>query len=324
MSVTDADRRTSLRVVDSHTGGEPTRVVVEGLPEFSSRSMLDLRDELAREYDWIRTLCIGEPRGFDAVVGAVLCESERDDCEAGVVFFNNVGCLWGCLHGTIGVIETLVYLGRAGEGEIGLETPVGVVRAQVDTEGRVTVRNVRSYRYRKAVSFEVAGIGTVTGDIAWGGNWFFLVTEGSIPAIEIGNVEALSDFAWRIRQALGEQGITGEDGLEIDHIEIFGPPSDPADSDSKNFVLCPGKAYDRSPCGTGTSAKLACLHADGVLGPGQTWRQAGILDAVFEGEVEVHEDGGVIPIIRGRAYITAVGDLVSSPGDPFPFGILPD
>ena len=309
MSVPAPETPVTLEVVDSHTGGEPTRVVVGGFPEFRSRSMRDLREELARDHDWIRTLCIGEPRGFDAVVGAVLCDSEREDCEAGVVFFNNVGSLWGCLHGAIGVIETLVHLGRAGEGRIGLETPVGVVEAEIDAGGRVTVRNVRSYRYRQAVAVDVPGIGTVTGEVAWGGNWFFLVTEGPVPDIEIGNVEALTDFTWRTRQALGESGVTGEDGLEIDHIEVFGPPSKPGEADSKNFVLCPGKAYDRSPCGTGTSAKLACLQADGVLAPGQTWRQAGILDAVFEGSVELHPDGGVIPTIRGQAFITATGML---------------
>lgn len=313
----------ALEVVDSHTGGEPTRVVVGGMPEFRSRTTLDLREELGRDHDWIRTLCIGEPRGFDAVVGAVLVDSDRDDCEAGIVFFNNVGYLWGCLHGTIGVVETLVHLGRVGAGEIGIETPVGVVRATVDGNGRVSVRNVRSYRSRKSVTVEVPGVGKVTGDVAWGGNWFFLVEGTPGISIEMGNIDALTEFAWKTRQALEENGIAGEDGNEIDHIEIFGPPLDPKKADSRNFVLCPGKAYDRSPCGTGTSAKLACLHAGGKLVPGQIWRQAGILDSVFEGTIEIAEEGGVFPTITGEAFITATGTLLSSQGDPFPWGIPP-
>ena len=140
-----------------------------------------------------------------------------------------------------------------------------------------------SYRSAAHVPVEAPGIGRVHGDIAWGGNWFFLVGGHGLP-LTLDRLEELTDYAWRVRQGLEAQGIRGADGREIDHIELIGPPSAPG-ADCKNFVLCPGKAYDRSPCGTGTSAKLACLYADGKLKPGQVWRQESIVGSIFEGTV---------------------------------------
>jgi 4-hydroxyproline epimerase len=257
------------------------------------------------------------------MVGALLLESCEPDCECGVVFFNNVGTLHMCIHGTIGLVTTLAHLGRIDPGPCRIETPVGIVGARLHPDGRVTVANVPSWREAAGVEVDVPGWGKVRGEIAWGGNWFFLI-DGQGPPVAFAHVEQLVSFAWATRQALARAGITGRDGMEIDHVEVFGPPTDPGGADSRNFVLCPGKAYDRSPCGTGTSAKLACLHAAGKLRPGQTWRQAGILGSVFEGLVEELPDGTVLPHVTGRAWITGESVYHFDPSDPFAFGIAAD
>jgi 4-hydroxyproline epimerase len=239
----------------------------------------------------------------------------------GVIFFNNVGYLGMCGHGTIGVVTTLAYLGRARPGEHRIETPVGVVRAELHADGRVTVENIASYRHRKGVVVDVPGFGRVTGDVAWGGNWFFLTDSAPSP-LTLEYREALTSFAAAVKTALRASGITGADGKEIDHIEIFTGTAGPG-VDGRNFVLCPGNAYDRSPCGTGTSAKLACLAADGELAPGQVWGQEGILGTVFEGSYRWQEGGrqGVIPSVTGSAWITAESRLLLREDDPFRMGI---
>jgi 4-hydroxyproline epimerase len=309
-----------LRVIDSHTEGEPTRVVVEGGPDLGPGSVAEKARRLREEHDWLRASVCNEPRGHEAMVGALLVEPHEPDCCCGVIFFNNVSTLNMCIHGTIGLAVTLAHLGRIGTGEHRIDTPVGVVVARLHDDGTVTVANVPSYRHAAGVEVEVSGWGTVTGDISWGGNWFFLI-EDQGPAVTFSNLEALTAFTRAVREALEARGITGADGMEIDHIESFGPPSDPARSDSRNFVLCPGKAYDRSPCGTGTSAKLASLHAAGKLAPGEVWRQAGILDTVFSGCVELLPDGKVLPRVSGRAWITGESDYLFDPADPFRHGI---
>jgi 4-hydroxyproline epimerase len=308
----------SVQVVDSHTAGEPTRVVVAGGPDLGNGSLAERLRRFAAEYDDFRSAVVNEPRGSDVLVGALLCEPLDPGCAAGTIFFNNVGCLGMCGHGTIGVVATLAYLGRVGPGEHRIETPVGTVRATLHPDESVTVENVASFRHRAGVSVNVEGFGIVRGDIAWGGNWFFLVED---PALEvhIENAERLTEFAWAIRNALRLGGVTGAGGAEIDHIELSCRPHTP-EEDSRNFVLCPGKAYDRSPCGTGTSAKLACLAAEGKLAPGQVWRQAGILGTLFEGSYQLRE-GSIVPSITGRAFITAENRLILDPNDPFSKGI---
>lgn len=310
-----------IQVVDSHTEGEPTRVVIAGGPDLRGGSVLHQREVLEREHDWLRTTCLNEPRGFAAMVGAMLCESNRPDCVCGVIFFNNVGYLNSCIHGTIGVVETLLHLGRISSGEYGIETPVGRVVAQIDECGSISVRNVRSYRHAQAVPVDTDQFGQIRGDVAWGGNWFFLVDNTFGVPLELAHVSKLGEIAGSIRRALATQGITGAEGAEIDHIEIFGPATSSTIADSKNYVHCPGNEYDRSPCGTGTSAKLACLFAGGKLQSNQTWRQSGILDTVFHGTVDAASDGGVIPTIRGRAFVTGDASLIAAPSDPFRFGI---
>jgi 4-hydroxyproline epimerase len=308
-----------IHVVDSHTGGEPTRVVVSGGPELGPGSM---RERLARfrdNFDHIRSAIVNEPRGSEAIVGALLCEPADPGCSVGVIFFNNVGYLGMCGHGTIGLVATLAYLERAKPGPLVIETPVGVVTANLHSSGEVTVRNVASYRYAKDTRLEVPGYGSVGGDIAWGGNWFFQMKDESPIDLSLANLSELTAFTWRIRKALERANITGKDGGHIDHIELFARPRNPR-AHSRNFVLCPGGSYDRSPCGTGTSAKMACLYADGKLRPGDTWVQESITGSIFEGHVDLCE-GELIPSIRGSAYVTADARLVIDERDPFRFGI---
>jgi 4-hydroxyproline epimerase len=307
-----------VEVIDSHTGGEPTRVVVAGGPDLGAGPIAGRLQRFRQEHDRFRSAVVNEPRGSDVVVGALLCPPVDPSAAAGVIFFNNVGYLGMCGHGTIGLIVTLAHMGEIGPGAHKLETPVGDVTATLHEDGEVTVANVPSYRYAHRVTVEVEGHGPVTGDIAWGGNWFYLVEDHG-QEIALSNVERLTAFTTRIRQALERAGITGEDGAEIDHIELFGPPQHPA-ANSKNFVLCPGLAYDRSPCGTGASAKLACLAASGKLGEGEVWRQESIVGSVFEGAYR-RVGERVLPSIRGSAFITAEATLILDPRDPFQWGI---
>lgn len=323
-----------LDVVDSHTAGEPTRCVMAGGPDLGSGPLSERLERFRREHDEYRRAILCEPRGSDVLVGALLVEPSNPACDAGVIFFNNAGYLGMCGHGMIGVAATLAFLGRMEAGEHLIETPVGAVSVEVHSASRVTVRNVPAYRYRAGVVVEVPGFGRVRGDVAWGGNWFFLVREHDVaPAkeLEITQVEPLTAFTWEIRRALQAAGITGAGGAEIDHIELFCAARD-SGNHSRNFVLCPGKAYDRSPCGTGTSAKMACLAADGILKPGEAWRQEGILGTVFEGSFRFEngapsgsegegQERRILPVITGSAYVTGESTLIFDPADPFRLGV---
>jgi len=322
-----------IKVVDSHTAGEPTRCVLSGGPELGGGPIADRLERFRREFDSYRRAILCEPRGSDVLVGALLIEPFDKTCAAGVIFFNNAGYLGMCGHGMVGVGVTLAHLKKIAPGDHLIETPVGNVTISVLSDERVAIRNVPAYRLVAGVTVEVPGYGIVTGDIAWGGNWFFLVRNHSYElarSLSVRDAEPLTAFTWEIRRALNQAGITGANGAEIDHIELFTDAEDPA-NDSRNFVLCPGKAYDRSPCGTGTSAKMACLAADGRLKPGATWRQEGILGTVFEGNFEFEADrpgGGALatgqpirPTISGSAYVTAESTLRFDQGDPFRLGV---
>ena len=307
-----------IHVIDYHTGGEPTRIITAGGPELGSGSMAERLAVFRDKFDHIRSATVNEPRGSDVVVGALLCRPVNPKATAGVIFFNNVGFLHMCGHGTIGLIATLAHMGRIAPGAHLIETPVGDVTATLHPSGEVTVENVPSYRSAAGVPVQVEGHGEVRGDIAWGGNWFYLVSNHGQP-LSLANVDALTDFAWRIRQGLERANITGADGREIDHIELFGNPQ-ASSADSKNFVLCPGKAYDRSPCGTGTSAKVACLAADGKLAEGQIWRQESIVGSVFEASYRMI-GGNLLPSIKGSAFVIGEADLILNADDPFCYGI---
>jgi 4-hydroxyproline epimerase len=304
-----------ISVIDSHTGGEPTRVVIGGGPDLGSGPLSGRAAAFRDCHDTFRSCVVNEPRGSDVLIGALLCEPHEPASAAGVIFFNNVGVLGMCGHGTIGLAVTLAHLGKMTPGRHRIETPVGPVTVVLHDANRVTVRNVPSYRRHAGVSVEVAGLGRVTGDIAWGGNWFFLVKEHS-EGLRLDNIGRLTDVAWRIRRA-----VNAAFPEPVDHVELFGPPTDPANQ-ARNFVLCPGGAFDRSPCGTGTSAKLACLSADGKLRPGEVYRQESITGSVFEGSVEVgDEPGTVIPSVTGTAYVTAESALLVDESDPLKYGI---
>jgi len=311
-----ANNMRRLKVIDSHTGGEPTRIVVEGAPDLGGGPLAARRERFQREFDRYRSAVVNEPRGSDVIVGGILVEPEDKSCVTGVIFFNNVGYLGMCGHGTIGLIVTLAHMGRITAGEHRIDTPVGVVTATLHPNGEVSVANVPSWRSKKAVTVEVPGFGAVTGDVAWGGNWFFLV-ELRGQKLSLGKVDQLTDFSWRIRQAVNAQGYP-----EIDHVELFGPPAAPG-ANSRNFVQCPGKAYDRSPCGTGTSAKLACLAADGKLAEGDPWVQESIIGSTFTGRFRWLDRaaGKVLPVVTGTAFVTAESTQLLDEQDPFCWGI---
>lgn len=307
----------SLDIIDSHTGGEPTRVVVAGFPDLGGGSLADKRERFRAEFDHWRQAIACEPRGSDTVVGALLLPPSEPEAAAGVIFFNNVGYLGMCGHGTIGLVRTLQHLGRIQPGRHRIETPVGTVGAELHEDGRVSVDNVESWRHLAGVRVQVPGYGEVVGDVAWGGNWFFIARVARV--ISLLHQRELSDYSEAIRHALEAAGVTGADGAPIDHIELETRSTTPG-VDARNFVLCPGLAYDRSPCGTGTSAKLACLAADGKLAADAVWRQESVLGSVFEGRYRPGPRG-VLPTITGSAYITAHAQLLIDEADPFAWGI---
>ncbi len=299
-----------IRVIDSHTAGEPTRVVIDSLPDLGDGSLREQVDRLIKTHDSFRLAVINEPRGSDILVGALLLPATQENCVASVIFFNNVGILGMCGHGMIGVIRTLQYLGRLQSGIHQVETPVGIVQTTLHDDDKVSVRNVPSYRALQEYTIQVPGHGTYIGDIAWGGNWFYLINHHH-EELTLKNIERLTEITWSIRQAIPSNIV---DGI-VDHIELFSAPHHSANH-SKNFVLCPGKAYDRSPCGTGTSAKIACLAADGKLQPGEIWRQESITGTVFEGRYERNQDDLIIPTITGSAYIISDSTLLFDADDP--------
>ncbi|AIY39797.1 4-hydroxyproline epimerase [Collimonas arenae] len=308
-----------ISIIDSHTGGEPTRLVLAGGPDLGNGPLSERLQLLRSQHDRLRSAVVCEPRGSDVLVGALLCQPQDPACEAGVIFFNNVGYLGMCGHGTIGLVASLAYLGRIGPGRYKIETPVGVVETELHADASVTVHNIPAYRWRKDVALQVPDYGRVVGDIAWGGNWFFLIGDHG-QDVRQENIAALTDFSWAVRASLELAGITGAGDAPIDHIELFGPARQ-AGNHSSNFVLCPGKAYDRSPCGTGTSAKIACLAADGKMAEGAIWRQESIIGSVFEASYRRHGEQ-ILPAIRGTAFVNAESSFIFNQDDPFAWGIV--
>ncbi|WP_432448416.1 proline racemase family protein [Aliiroseovarius marinus] len=311
--------RPNMKVVDSHTAGEPTRVILSGGPDLGPGTVAQKAEVLRNDHAWIYSAVLNEPRGHDAIVGAYLVESEDPSCSAGVIFFNTVGNLGMCGHATIGLAVTLAYLGRISPGVHRFETPVGVVAVDLLDDNTVRVTNVPSYRHLKNVTVAVDGLGQISGDVAWGGNWFFLTSDIETP-LQLSHVNDLTVIATRIRDALVADNITGQNGAFIDHIEFSGPALREG-SDARNFVLCPGGAFDRSPCGTGSSAKLACLAEDGCVAPGDTWVQESIIGSRYRLKFQHAENDRVVPEILGRAYVTALSELIFSCDDPYMNGI---
>ena len=308
----------TIQVIDSHTAGEPTRLVIDGGPDLGTGPLAQRVERFRQHFDAYRSAIVNEPRGCDTLVGALLCKPHRPDCNWGVIFFNNVGYLGMCGHGTLGLIASLAHAGRCAAGSFRIDTPVGVVNAQLHPDGRIDLENVTSYRKARQIAVAVAGVGSIRGDVAWGGNWFFLA-DGHDLEIKPQNLEALTEFAWRVRQAVNAQGYP-----EVDHVELFAPATR-SGVHSRNFVLCPGRAYDRSPCGTGTSAKLACLAADDRLQEGDPWIQESLIGSTFTARYRWHarDKGEITPIITGTAHVTGEARLRLDPADPYCWGIRP-
>lgn len=316
-----------VQIVDSHTGGEPTRVVVSSSIELAGTTMLERSQQFASKFDHFRRAIVCEPRGSDIIVGALLCPPVQPESIAGVIFFNNVGNLGMCGHGLIGLAVVLRYLGRADLGRYAVDTPVGTVHFELLDENRVKIENVPSYRWKQQQPVTLfpntPQSRTVHGDIAWGGNWFYICEDHGL-AVDINNLSQLNQLALEIRRQLDSQRITAQEGQVIDHVELIGP-SNPDRADAKNFVLCPGAAYDRSPCGTGTSAKLSCLAADGKLAPCQLYRQESIVGSVFTGSYQWADatgQGRILPTLIGSAYVNGQAELLLDPNDPFCWGLV--
>jgi 4-hydroxyproline epimerase len=307
-----------LEVIDSHTAGEPTRLVMAGGPDLGTGPLSQRVERFRREFDHFRSAIVNEPRGSDPVVGALLVPPHDASAQVGVIYFNNVGYLGMCGHGTIGLIASLQHAGKLKPGAVKIDTPVGPVEARLHEDGGVSVTNIVSHRVARQIEVNVRGLGNVQGDVAWGGNWFFLTSQHG-QTIDLTHVEAMTQYAWRVREALNTQ-----DFPLVDHIELFSPSKE-SGVNSRNFVLCPGKAYDRSPCGTGTSAKLACLAADGKLAEGEGWVQESLIGSRFTARYRWHDraKGEIIPTITGSAHVTGEASLLLDPKDPFCWGIRP-
>ncbi|MFS4582205.1 proline racemase family protein [Phaeobacter sp. C3_T13_0] len=308
-----------MRVIDSHTGGEPTRLILSGGPDLGNGSLAERAERLSREHQDFCASVLSEPRGHDAMVGALLVPPTDPTCAAGVIYFNPVGPLGMCGHATIGTAVSLNHLGRLDLGEHRFETPVGVVGVHLQTPNQAAVENVESERYRTNVSVDVPELGQIIGDIAWGGNWFFLTSDAPAP-LTLANVDVLTSSAVAVRRALVAAKITGRDGALIDHVEFVGAPMSRT-GNARNFVLCPGIAYDRSPCGTGSAAKLACLAAAGDLAPGVTWIQESVIGSTYALHYRPGPTGGVIATITGSAFVTGETVLNFDHADPYRAGI---
>ncbi|WP_170588745.1 proline racemase family protein [Ruegeria arenilitoris] len=308
-----------MHVIDSHTGGEPTRVILDGAPDLGSGPLSERAGLLATQHRRFWRSVMLEPRGQPAMVGALLVPSVDPSCVTGVIYFDVDAVLGMCGHGTIGLTVTLAHLGRIGVGTHRIETPAGVVTVKLHDPNTVTVTNIESRRVHQAVTIEVPDFGPVTGDVAYGGNWFFIVDPSPVP-VEPANIRQLTDLGVAIRQASVGQGVGGEAGEPIDHV-IFQEAAPDPDVHSRNFVLCPDDAYDRSPCGTGSSARLACLAADGRLAPDEEIVQASVIGSPYRLSYQPGPNGGVIPSITGQAFVMAESRLIFDPADPFRSGI---
>jgi 4-hydroxyproline epimerase len=309
----------TIRVVDSHTGGEPTRVVVSGGPELGSGTCAEKRRIFETQFDHYRRAIVNEPRGSDVLVGAMLVEPHDPSCATGVIFFDNVTYLGMCGHGSIGLVVTLAHLGRITPGLHRIETPVGIVTAVLHEDGAVSITNIPAYRRTKDAVVTLANGSRLVGDVAWGGNWFFLLEDHG-QMVSVQHVDALTDFAWQLRQAINAQGFP-----EVDHVVLLADAGSASERrHSRNFVLCPGKAYDRSPCGTGTSARMACLAADNKLAEAESYVQESIIGSRFIGHYfwEDRQRNRILPTIRGTAFVTAEGNQILDEHDPFCWGLL--
>ena len=327
-----------IQAVDSHTAGEPTRIVTGGLPPLAGASMAEKRTILQRDHDGLRRALVLEPRGHDAIVLAYLLPPCTPGAHLGVVFANDAGYLGMCGHGAIGVATVAVAMGMVAAvepvTEVVLDTPAGVVPCRVAVAGgkvkSVTITNVPSFLFAQRVVVPVHGFGKVAADIAYGDNWFAFVEADQLGLmVEKTHLPVLMQAATAVREALVREGVRGRhperSGDEIvDHVKLFAPLAGD-EPGARALTLCPGAAYDRSPCGTGTSAKLAVLHAKGELEIGAWFRSQSVLATEFRArvvrETRVGPHPAIVPEVTGSAWITGFPTFVLDPEDPCRFGI---
>jgi proline racemase len=327
-----------LQAVDSHTAGEPTRIVTGGLPPVAGATMAEKRAALRIRHDALRRALVHEPRGHDAIVVAYLVPPCHPDAHAGVVFCNDVGYLGMCGHGAIGVATVLVGMGmvpaQEPETRVVLDTPAGLVPCRVAvSNGRaraVTITNVPSFQFRQRAIAAVPGFGKVAADIAWGGNWFAFVEAAQLGLhVDKAHLPQLLPAAIAVREALAANGVRGvhpESGEEqlVDHVKLFDALEGPTPG-ARAMTLCPGTAYDRSPCGTGTSAKLAVLHSKGELGVGEWFTSESVIGTRFRARIaattQVGQFAAIVPEIEGAAYVTGLQTFVLDPEDPCVHGL---
>ncbi|WP_039017381.1 proline racemase family protein [Halocynthiibacter namhaensis] len=308
-----------MHVIDSHTGGMPTRVILDGGPNLGLGS-LDIRAQTLADHhqDFYKSVML-EPRGQAGMVGALLVEPTNADCVTGVIYFDAEAVLGMCGHGTIGLAVTLLHMGRISTGTHKIETPAGIVTVDVHDANTVSVTNIESHQIHANVTVDVPDHGTVSGDVAYGGNWFYIIDPSPL-AVTTANIPALADLAIATRDACNARSIGGPNGEAIDHVILRGPDPETG-AHSRNFVLCPDDEYDRSPCGTGSSAYLACLAASNRLNPGHEIILESVIGSAYQASYQPGQNGGVIPTLKGQAWIMAESTLIFDATDPFRKGI---
>ena len=329
--------RHSFHIIDGHTCGNPVRLVAGGGPLLTGATMMERRAHFLAEFDWIRTGLMFEPRGHDMMSGSILYPPTRPDCDTGILFIETSGCLPMCGHGTIGTVTMAIEHGLVNPktpGVLRLDTPAGLVVAEYRQEGQyveeVRITNVPAYLHAEALAVDCPGLGEITVDVAYGGNFYGIVEPQA-------NYRDMADFSAGeligmspvLRQRLNERysfvhpdnpGISG-----LSHILWTGAPLDP-EADARNAVFYGDKAIDRSPCGTGTSARMAQLHAKGRLKAGDGFVHESIIGSLFKGRVEkevpVAGRTGIIPSIGGWARTTGYNTIFIDDRDPYAHGFV--
>jgi 4-hydroxyproline epimerase len=323
--------------IDGHTCGNPVRLVAGGGPLLHGASMMERRAHFLAEYDWIRTGLMFEPRGHDVMSGSILYPPTRDDCDIAILFIETSGCLPMCGHGTIGTVTMAIENGLVKPrtpGVLRLDTPAGLVIAEYRQEGEyveeVRITNVPSFLYAEGLRVECPDLGEITVDVAYGGN-FYAIVEPQANYRDMADYSAGQLIAWSpvVRQRLNEKysfehpenpGIN-----RLSHILWTGKPVHP-EADARNAVFYGDKAIDRSPCGTGTSARMAQLHAKGRLKEGESFVHESIIGSLFKGRVEketsVANKPAIIPSIGGWARQTGLNTIFIDDRDPFAHGFV--
>ncbi|RWP63420.1 MAG: 4-hydroxyproline epimerase [Mesorhizobium sp.] len=329
--------RHSFFCIDGHTCGNPVRLVAGGGPLLNGATMMERRAHFLAEYDWIRTGLMFEPRGHDVMSGSILYPPTRPDCDVAILFIETSGCLPMCGHGTIGTVTMAIEHGLVKPktpGLLRLDTPAGLVTAEYKQVGdyveEVRITNVPSFLHAEGLTVECPQLGEISVDVAYGGN-FYAIVEPQKTYRDMADHSAGDLIAWSpvVRQRLNEKyAFVHPENPGIDrlsHILWTGAPTD-SQADARNAVFYGDKAIDRSPCGTGTSARMAQLHAKGKLGTGDEFVHESIIGSLFKGRVEkevtVAGKPAIIPSIGGWARMTGLNTIFIDDRDPFAHGFV--